>query len=483
MHSRLTHACWQLSGVGAETTAVVPDVASDDVVSELHGFRGDDSKDDGESDRASMPANTSAAAAACGAGGAAGAGLLSAGNGPAVEARDNGGNDVLARVTPVAGDVDESEEQGVGASGAKVVDGDAALGCDISLCDTLTPNMSPACDMLGVCDMSPSIGITGHAVLGAARDHQDGGQDEGQASALPIGGLEDVDRAGVQKQEHLEAEAAAGREADSGNAEGCTVGCKVRDTRAHQHQDGGGEANIVKPPPLACDGASQRRREDNDQHQSEDAGEALATDQARAADSCGEARVPMQELLKALAEVPLIQVSPVEGWIYCGKQCDSSPGLGGPPAPGGQECAEGEHAAVRDHGIRDAAHGLSSPCAHESLSPPPWSMDSGAEPLVFQKARAAGFLSWDVLLSVEHHRLGLRGKVVVVKQPMPQQTARQLIAAGAEALIMPLTIIDDAARHRALSSLYRGLAEGAGPALAVAKANSECSATVLVCVL
>jgi hypothetical protein len=471
--------------VEADTSADV-----DDVASEHHGFRGDDGKDDGQSDRASMPATTSSAAATCGdgAGGgtAAGASPLSAGDGPAAEARDDGGSDVLARVTPAAGYADESEEQGVRASRAKVVAGDAALGCDISLCDTLTPNMSPACDMLGVCDMSPSIDMNGHSALGAARDHRDGSQDEGQASALQIGGLKDVNWAGVQKQDHLETEAASEREADSGNADGC----KARDTRAYQHEDAClSEADVVQPPPLACDGASQRRREDNDQHKSQDPGEALATDQARAADSCGEARVPMQALLKSLAEVPLIQVSPVEGWIYCGKQCDSRPRLGGPTAPGGQGCAEGEQirdnspaAAVRDHGIHDAAPGLSSPCAPERLSPPPWSMDSGAEPLVFQKARAAGFLSWDVLLSVDH-RLGLRGKVVVVKQPMPQHTARQLIAAGAEALIMPLTIIDDAARHRALSSLYRGLAEGAGPALAVAKANSECSATVLACVL
>ena len=481
---RLTHVCRQLTGVGADTGADV-----DDVASEHHGFPGDDSKDDGQSDRAFMFATISAAVATCGdgAGGgtAAGASPLSARDGSAAEAKDDGGNDVLARVTPVVGDVDESEEQGVRASCAKVVAGDAVLGCDISLCETLTRNMSPVCHVLGVCDISPSIDINGNAALGAARDPQDGGQDEGQASALQIGGLQDVNWAGVQKQEHLDAESASDWEAGSGN----TDGCNARDTRADQHEDGGGEADVVQPPPLACDGASQRRREDNDRHQSQDPGEVLATDQARAADSCGEARVPMQELLKALAEVPWIQVSPVEGWIYCGKQCNSSPRLGGPTAPGGEGCAKGEQvmdnspaAVVRDHGIRDAAPGLSSPCAPERLSRPPWSMDSGAKPLVFQKARAAGFLSWDVLLSVDH-RLGLRGKVVVVKQPMPQHTARQLIAAGAEALIMPLTIIDDAARHRALSSLYRGLADGAGPALAVAKANSECSATVLACVL
>lgn len=107
------------------------------------------------------------------------------------------------------------------------------------------------------------------------------------------------------------------------------------------------------------------------------------------------------------------------------------------------------------------------------------------EAYLFQKARATRFLSWDALLSIDipGGRGLLSNKVLVVKQPVPMETARQLLAAGAEAVVMPRTLIGDEERCHAFSCLYASLAQGRGAGLAVVDANADCGRQVLTCVL
>ena len=114
-----------------------------------------------------------------------------------------------------------------------------------------------------------------------------------------------------------------------------------------------------------------------------------------------------------------------------------------------------------------------------------WLQARGLQGFVFQKARACGFVAWHALLAADA-RLGLRGKVLVVKQRMPHDTAGLLVAAGAEAVIMPTAAMPnspDSARCNVLAALYRRLAQGRSPALAVAEANAACGEQLLACIL
>jgi len=58
-----------------------------------------------------------------------------------------------------------------------------------------------------------------------------------------------------------------------------------------------------------------------------------------------------------------------------------------------------------------------------------------------------------------------------------------LAYAGAEALIMPLAVLDDDARNRVFSCVYAALEAGCCAPLAVADANSRSAAQLLTCIV
>ena len=116
---------------------------------------------------------------------------------------------------------------------------------------------------------------------------------------------------------------------------------------------------------------------------------------------------------------------------------------------------------------------------------------AGGHGLVFHKARASQFLSWDAFLA--EHAGALRARIVVLKHPLPHRIARAMLAAGAEAVIMP----DSGGkggkeegegcwqdeRRRAMRCLFAQLNQGYSAALAVAEANAASGALQLVCLL
>ena len=116
---------------------------------------------------------------------------------------------------------------------------------------------------------------------------------------------------------------------------------------------------------------------------------------------------------------------------------------------------------------------------------------AGGRGLVFHKARASQFLSWDAFLA--EHAAALRARIVVLRQPLPHRVARAMLAAGAEAVIMP----DSGGkggkeegegcwqdeRRRAMRCLFAQLNQGYSAALAVAEANAASGALQLVCLL
>ena len=119
---------------------------------------------------------------------------------------------------------------------------------------------------------------------------------------------------------------------------------------------------------------------------------------------------------------------------------------------------------------------------------------AGGHGLVFHKARASQFLSWDAFLA--EHAGALRARIVVLKHPLPHRIARAMLAAGAEAVIMPDSGGTGGAggaeegggcwqdeRRRVMRCLFAQLNRGYSAALAVAEANAASGALQLVCLL
>eukprot|EP00293_Proteomonas_sulcata_P001918 CAMPEP_0184327660 /NCGR_PEP_ID=MMETSP1049-20130417/143209_1 /TAXON_ID=77928 /ORGANISM="Proteomonas sulcata, Strain CCMP704" /LENGTH=332 /DNA_ID=CAMNT_0026649925 /DNA_START=1 /DNA_END=999 /DNA_ORIENTATION=+ len=125
----------------------------------------------------------------------------------------------------------------------------------------------------------------------------------------------------------------------------------------------------------------------------------------------------MSCLLKVLSENRIVDVSPVERWVFQGHDADTS---------------------------------------H----------------VIFDKAKASNIQAWEGIVAQSFQDAGgLRSKVLVLRYPVPETTARFLVSSGAEAVIMPASDLSDPHRLEVEHNLYAALAQGKSPAIAVAECN------------
>ena len=139
------------------------------------------------------------------------------------------------------------------------------------------------------------------------------------------------------------------------------------------------------------------------------------------------------ELLAALQRQRVVEVSPLERWVYLGE-------------------AEG----------------------------------SAGERLRFGRSKATQIVGWEALLAGDGRGdAGVRGKVLLLRQAVPGEVARMVVEAGVAAVVMPKAgaqSVEEEVRRRCLAELLRLLAAGRSPALAVAQANGLLLAPPFVCV-